>query len=99
MVAVHEAVGPIPTEGTSMITLSRVGQVLAKKLKKLGLENNLDLLFYYPSRYEDFSQVSNISDLQPEQTTTVKGRIEIINNRRSWRRRMMITEAVIRDDT
>jgi ATP-dependent DNA helicase RecG len=82
-----------------MITLSRVGQVLAKKLKKLGLENNLDLLFYYPSRYEDFSQVSNISDLQPEQTTTVKGRIEIINNRRSWRRRMMITEAVIRDDT
>lgn len=82
-----------------MITLSRVGQVLAKRLKKLGLENNLDLLFYYPARYEDFSAITKIADLQAEQTTTVQGKIEIINNRRSWRRRMMITEAVIRDNT
>lgn len=99
MVAVHEAVGPIPTEGTTMITLSRVGQALATRLKKLGLEHNLDLLFYYPNRYEDFSVITKIAELQPEQTTTVRGKIEIINNRRSWRRRMMITEAVIKDDT
>jgi len=82
-----------------MITLSRVGQVLTKRLKKLGLENNLDLLFYYPNRYEDFSIISKIANLQLDQTTTVKGKVEIINNRRSWRRRMMITEAVIKDDT
>lgn len=83
----------------SLSNLNRVGQTLAGRLKKLNLVTTLDLIYYFPFRYEDFSQITPIKDLQPDQQTTISGKLEIINNRRSWRRKMMITEAVIRDQT
>ena len=79
--------------------LNRVGQKISTKLKKLDLENTLDLIFYFPVRYEDFSQVTNIENLEADLETTIKGKIELINNRRSWKRRMMLTEVVVADVT
>ncbi len=79
--------------------LSRVGKVGAKLLKKLGLENIQDLLFYLPFRYDDFSLISKIADLQVGQTTNVRGEIQLIQNKRSFKRRINITEALISDET
>ena len=84
---------------TKVIQLNRVGKALEKKLKHLGIEIIKDLLFYFPFRYEDFSKLAQIKDLQDGEQVTIKGKIEIIANKRSKRKRKMMTEAVIADDT
>ncbi len=84
---------------TPVSEISRVGKTTAVRLKKLEIFNVEDLIFYYPFRYEDFSQISNISDLVPDTAVTVKGKIEMISNRRSWHRRKILTEGLITDKT
>jgi len=68
-------------------------------LKKLGLKTIRDLLFYFPSRYESFSERKNIIDLQEGDKTTVYGKIVDIKTERSWRKRMAFTKAVVADQT
>ncbi|OGY42127.1 MAG: ATP-dependent DNA helicase RecG [Candidatus Buchananbacteria bacterium RBG_13_39_9] len=84
---------------TPIENLTRVGKTTAGRLKRLGLNTVNDLLYYFPFRYEDFSQIVQIKDLRPNQTVTVKGKIVLIDNRRARRKRMTITEALIEDDT
>ncbi|MFA5154902.1 MAG: ATP-dependent DNA helicase RecG [Patescibacteria group bacterium] len=85
---------------TSPITeLYRVGKTTAKLLKKLGLETVHDLLFYFPFRYEDFSRQAAIADLREGQAANVSGTIELIQNKKSPRRRMYLTEALISDES
>ncbi|MFA4830586.1 MAG: ATP-dependent DNA helicase RecG [Patescibacteria group bacterium] len=84
---------------TKVTELNRVGKTLERKLRRLGVEIVQDLLFYFPFRYEDYSQVTLIKDLKDGMQTTVKGKIEIIANKRSPRKRKIITEAVVADET
>ena len=87
------------TLATPVSALSQVGKTTASRLAKLGIFNVEDLIFYYPFRYEDFSQVSPIASLQPTNRATVKVKIELINNRRSWRRQTGLTEALVADSS
>ena len=80
-------------------SLNKVGAVTAKRLKKLGLNTLEDLLFYFPFRYDDFSEITPIAKLEPNTTANIVGQIELIQNKRSYRKRMFITEALISDDT
>ena len=84
---------------TPVAAITQVGRVSSNKLKKIGIQNIRDLIFYYPFRYEDFSQISNIEDLQPFTTVTVKAKIELLSNRRSWKKHRTITEGLIADRT
>ncbi|MCX6745716.1 MAG: ATP-dependent DNA helicase RecG [Candidatus Parcubacteria bacterium] len=84
---------------TPIEMLTRVGKTTASRLKKLGIYNVLDLLHYFPFRYDDFSQIVNIRELVPNQIVTIKGKIVLIHNRRSHRKRMVITEALVEDET
>jgi len=84
---------------TPIENLTRVGKTTAGRLRRLGLNTVNDLLYYFPFRYEDYSQVVAIKDLLPNQTVTIKGKIVLIENRRSHRKRMTITEALIEDNT
>jgi len=83
----------------SVENLYRVGKTNSKQLYKLGLKTLEDLLFYFPFRYDDFTQVRTIADLTPNQVATIKVKIDLIANRRSPRQRKMITEAVVSDDS
>ena len=65
----------------------------------MGLKTVADLIWHFPSRYEDFSQIYKISDLEPGQQATIQGLIKKIDTRRSFRRRMTIVEALIQDET
>jgi ATP-dependent DNA helicase RecG len=49
---------------TPIAQLTKIGKITANKFKKLGIEKAEDLLFYFPFRYDDFSQVSLINNLQ-----------------------------------
>ncbi len=84
---------------TPVKLLNRVGKTLEKRLKHLGIETVQDLLFYFPFRYEDFSQLRKIKELKDGEQVTIKGKIELIANKRSPRKRTMITEAVVADET
>lgn len=84
---------------TSISQLNRVGDVLKKRLHRLGIQTVEDLLFCFPFRYEDFSHTKKIKDLADGEQVTIQGKIELIANKRSPRKRVMITEAVVADDS
>lgn len=84
---------------TLIENLTRVGKTTAGRLKKLGINNVSDLLYYFPFRYDDFSQIVKIKDLQPGQQVTIKGKILLINNHQAHKKRMVITEALIEDES
>ncbi|HKX73023.1 MAG TPA: ATP-dependent DNA helicase RecG [Candidatus Saccharimonadales bacterium] len=76
-------------------TIKGVGNVLADKLYSLGVETVEDLLYFFPRKYDDFSQVVPIAQLKPGKVT-VKGMVESVAGRHI-RRGLHITEAVIAD--
>jgi len=79
--------------------LNRVGKQTEQALKKLGLEKVEDLLFYFPFRYEDYSQRKLIKDIQAGDNVSLKGVIEMIQNKRSLKQKKRLTEAIISDNT
>ena len=84
---------------TGITEINRVGASTAKKLKKIGVETARDLLFYFPFRYDDFTCLTPIRDLKPGLNANVIGQIDMLQNKRSPRRRLNITEALINDGT
>ena len=68
-----------------------------KRLKKLGIETVRDLLFHFPHRYEDFSQISQISQIKINQRFCIKGRITKIENIRTHKKGLILTQAIISD--
>jgi ATP-dependent DNA helicase RecG len=70
-----------------------------RRLENLGLATIRDLLWHFPSRYEDFSKIYSIAELEPGQQATIQGVVEEVHLRRSFRRQMNIVEATIADDT
>lgn len=80
--------------------IPRVGPAMARRLKSLGLKCVSDLLFYFPYRYDDFSKIIKVNQVKPHEICTVKGKVQLITGRRSFRRRrMFITESLVADDT
>jgi len=79
--------------------LPKVGPQYQKKLKRLGIKTVGQLLFHFPHRYEDYSSIVPISQVEIGQTVSVKGRIEDIKNIRTFKRRMMLTQATISDES
>ncbi len=85
---------------TPIDQLGRLGNSLAKKLAdKLEIRTVQDLLFYFPSRHVDYSLITPIKDLTIDLVTTVHGELALIQNRRGWKFRRMVTEALLNDDT
>jgi len=77
----------------------RIDKRILPALKRLGIETVRDLLFHFPSRYEDFSNEKKIADVFLGETVTLRGTVEKISVHRTFRKRMALTEAVIRDET
>jgi ATP-dependent DNA helicase RecG len=75
--------------------ITGVGPALAQKFGHLGIKTAGDLVDYYPRRYEDYSEVTLISQLRPG-NVSISGEIKQVSSR-YVRRGMHITEAVISD--
>jgi len=69
------------------------------KLKKMNIETIRDLLWHFPTHYEDFSKIYKIAEIIPNQEATIQGVVEKIKSRRTWRRNLYLMEAIISDDT
>ncbi|TDX52189.1 ATP-dependent DNA helicase RecG [Orenia marismortui] len=56
-----------------------IGEYWAKRLKKLGVEEVKDLLYYFPRDYNDWSKFKKISELNSGEHITVQGKIVSVN--------------------
>lgn len=84
---------------TELQYVKGVGPAFAARLEKLGLKTVKDLLWHFPSRYEDFSTIANIADLVPGEPATIQGVIHDIKIARSFHKKMFIIQAVVTDST
>ncbi len=70
-----------------------------KKLARLKIATVRDLLYHFPSRYDDFSDFIPIADAKPDCAATISGEILSAKNIRTFKKRMMITEIVVGDES
>ena len=84
---------------SNISAIPKIGPVYAKRLKKLGIKTAGDLLFYFPKRYIDFSEIKKIADLKINETACIKGTIEKIENQTTFKKRLSITKAIVKDES
>lgn len=84
---------------TPIKDLTRVGRATETQLKRLRIETVEDLIFYFPKRYEDLTALKKINELSAGENSTIRARLEQIKSFRSPRKRMIITEAMVSDET
>lgn len=68
-------------------------------LQEMGVATVRDLLLRFPTRHEAFDSSAEIGSLEPGKQVMVAARIVKCANRRAWKRRMTMTEAVLDDGT
>ncbi|MBE0408854.1 MAG: ATP-dependent DNA helicase RecG, partial [Anaerolineales bacterium] len=77
--------------------LHGVGVRHGETLNRLGLATLGDMLYHFPRRYDDYSQLKPINRLAYNEEVTVIGTIENVSKRSARNKRMTITEAVLSD--
>ncbi len=82
---------------TSISNLGSVGKKIAKPLGNLGVKTAGDLLYYFPSRYEDYRQMLPVAQMRDGELVTICVQVELIANKRSFKSKKMITEALVSD--
>ncbi len=77
--------------------LKGVGPARSEHLKKLDIETIGDILYTFPRRYEDRRSLTPLRALVDGETSSVIARIVSISSRKTRRKGLSITEAVITD--
>ena len=77
----------------------KINKYYQQRLKRLGIKKISDLIFHFPRRFEDFSNIVKIKDIPFNQPISIQGKILEIENRRTPRRKMILTQAIVEDDT
>lgn len=85
-------------EDTPIRFITKVGPKYEALLNRLGVFTIKDLLYHFPYRYDDFSTLKNVVELQENETATIKAELLKIDNIFT-RNKKKITKAVFRDDT
>ncbi len=83
----------------SLTVLQGVGPRHAETLARLGLQTLGDMLYYFPRRYEDYSQLKTIKSLWYGEVVTVIGTIQSVESRPVRGGKMTIIEVIISDGT
>jgi ATP-dependent DNA helicase RecG len=82
-----------------LTVLQGVGPRHSETLSKLGLQTLGDMLYYYPRRYDDYSQLKPIKDLFYGEQVTVIGTIQSVHTRPIRGGKASIIETIISDGT
>jgi ATP-dependent DNA helicase RecG len=81
----------------SVTVLSGVGPRHAKTLSRLGINTLGDMLYHFPRRYDDYSQLKTINELEFGEEVTIIGSVVQIHSRRIRSGKAQIVEAIISD--
>lgn len=83
---------------TPIVEASKIYKTYGTRLGKLGITKIEDFLYHVPFRYDDYSLISKIGQLQMAETVTIQGRVVDIKNEytRRWKN---LQKANISDDT
>jgi len=82
---------------TPIEQIPRIGPQYQKKLKKLGIKSVRDLIFHLPRRYEDFSNIISISEVELGKFCCLYAKILELKNTRTWKKKMILTQALVSD--
>ncbi|MDD4062610.1 MAG: ATP-dependent DNA helicase RecG [Candidatus Pacebacteria bacterium] len=82
---------------TPVENIQYIGTVYQKRLAKLKIHTVEDLLTHLPTKYEDFSVVANLCSAEKGQNTTIRAKVIKIENKRIFKKKMVLTEAVVQD--
>ncbi|MFH0987609.1 MAG: ATP-dependent DNA helicase RecG, partial [Patescibacteria group bacterium] len=74
-----------------------IGPTYLKKLHKLGIRTIRELFSHFPHRYDDFTNLKKINQVKIGEWVAIEGEIKKIETRRTFRKRMFLTEALIDD--
>src|SRR5260221_14109563 len=84
---------------TEVRMIKGVGPQRAELLAQRGIHTLEDLLTYLPFRYEDRTRFSNIRDIQPNVTYTIRARVMSGQAVRRMRGRDAIYHLLVQDET
>jgi ATP-dependent DNA helicase RecG len=82
-----------------LTVLQGVGPRSSESLARLGLTTLGDMLYYFPRRYDDYSQLKPIKDLFYGEQITVIGTIQSVHSRPIRGGKASIVEVIISDGT
>lgn len=82
---------------TKLEDISGIAPRYLAAFKRLNIATVRDLLYHLPSRYEDYSHVYRIAELEQGEDATIQGEIYEVTGRKTWRRTYYVTEAIITD--
>lgn len=71
----------------------------AEKLEQIGLRTIRDLLYFFPYKYEDLTRVKKINELLINESAVIIAKVKQIKFFPTPRRRMLIINALVEDDT
>ena len=89
--------GPPAALNASITVLPGVGPRHAVTLSHLGLKTLGDMLYYYPRRYDDYTQLKPINRLWYGEEVTVIGSVDSVQSRPVRSGKMQIVEAIVSD--
>jgi ATP-dependent DNA helicase RecG len=97
---------PAPTQSgqnvgmnAPLTVLNGVGKVMADKYESVGVKTLGDLLYYFPRRYDDYSQLKPINRLQYGDELTIIATVQSFLTTQLKNRNMSRVEVVVSDGT
>ncbi len=83
---------------SSVTILDGIGPATAEQLARLGIHQVVDLLWHFPTRYDDFSETRTIDRLRPGEQVTVVANLWDVRERKLGVNRSMV-EGILGDST
>ncbi len=77
----------------------RLDDTQKKALKRVGLLTIRDILFYFPTRYSDISELHHIRELVVGESATILGKVVSAKTKKSFRTKIPMGEAIVEDTT
>jgi ATP-dependent DNA helicase RecG len=84
---------------SSLSTEFRLNDFQKKALAKMKILTIEDLLYHFPTRYGDTSQIKNIESLLKGDTSVIFGRISGLKTSKAWIKKIPMSEGTVTDDT
>ncbi len=75
----------------------QVRETQEKALKKLGVENVRDLLYYFPSRYSNIDEIKNTKSVKKGDKVIIYAKVKRIKETEAYYKKIPMTEATLED--